>query len=105
MRKKGGKISDFIAESVYSSELKGFDLAATQLGWFTKVATPVLMVYPTIKPTRFYSRNCDYYLDAAGNAIGGIGALRVEIMIRPRSNAKSWLADDIMRPVGAYRLL
>ena len=71
MRKKGGKISDFIAESVYSSELKGFDLAATQLGWFAKVATPVLMVYPMVKPTRFYSRNCVYYLNAAGNAIGG----------------------------------
>ena len=52
VRKKGEKISDYLAQIVYNSKLKGFDLAATQCGWFSGVATPVLMAYPTLKPTR-----------------------------------------------------
>ncbi len=71
MRKKDGKISDYLAKTVYPSELKGFDLAATQLEWFAEVTTPVLMAYPDLKPTRLYDRNVDYYLNAAGNSIGG----------------------------------
>ena len=71
VRKKGEKISDYLAQIVYNSKLKGFDLAATQCGWFSGVATPVLMAYPTLKQTRIYKQNADYYLDAAGNSIGG----------------------------------
>lgn len=72
MRKNGGRISDYISELVYPpAEPGGFSLAATQFGWFAAIATPVLMVYPVLKPTRLYARNSDYYLNAAGNSIGG----------------------------------
>lgn len=71
MRKSGGKISDYIAQDVYSDKQTGFELAANQLGWFSKVAVPVLMAYPDIKPTRFYMQNADYYLNAVGDSIGG----------------------------------
>ena len=29
------------------------------------------MAYPTLKPTRIYKQNADYYLNAPGNSIGG----------------------------------
>lgn len=71
VRKKGEKISDYLAQIVYTSKLKGFHLAAAQDVWFSGVATPVLMAYPTLKPTRIYKQNADYYLNAPGNSIGG----------------------------------
>ena len=71
VRKKSEKISDYLAQIVYTSKLKGFHLAAAQDVWFSGVATPVLMAYPTLKPTRIYKQNADYYLNAPGNSIGG----------------------------------
>ena len=71
MQKNGGKISDYIAKTVFTGDERGFDLAAMQNAWYGAIAAPVVAAYPDTKITRLYARNSSYYLEAKGNSIGG----------------------------------
>ena len=71
MQKNGGKISDYLAETVFKGDESCFTLACKQGAWHGAVAAPVLVIYPGTKLTRYYDRESDYYLLAPGSSIGG----------------------------------